>query len=171
MPEVRPAIRRLFCRLITSLLPEPSLCESPNRLQNDLFDFEDFDDDELNLLATFLSCNSVSPEEALAANDDANLFASSSSSDDEWNADDRSHHPTPKATACPLKAPVDTFNLEDASEDAPVLFTELYNDNQFRSGPMSPDMAPTHRALDLSKQNKELLEILGAMQQTALRQS
>jgi hypothetical protein len=83
MPEVLPAIWRLFRRLITSLPPEPSSRTGPNRLQNDLLGFQDFDDDELNLLATFLSSNPVFPEEALAASGDANLFASLSSSADE----------------------------------------------------------------------------------------
>jgi hypothetical protein len=88
--EIPAAIRRLLRRLITSLPPEPSPWEGQNRPQNDLLGFEDFDNDELNLIATFLNSNRVSPEEALAANDDVNLFASSSSSDDEWDADDRS---------------------------------------------------------------------------------
>jgi hypothetical protein len=133
MPEVPPAIRRLLCGLISSLPPEPSPWEGPNRPQNDRLGFEDCDDDELNLIATFLSRNPVSPEEAPAANDDANRFASSFSSDDEWDADDRSPYPAPKVTAYLLKAPVDTFNLEDASEDARVLFPELYNKDPFRS--------------------------------------
>jgi hypothetical protein len=97
--------------------------EGPNRPQTDLLGFEDFEDNKLNLLATFLSRDSVSPEEALADSDDANLFAFSSSSDDEWDAGNRSPYPTPKIMAHSLKAPVDTFNLEDASEDARVLFT------------------------------------------------
>jgi hypothetical protein len=133
MSEVPPVIRRLLRRLIISLLPESSPWEGPNRPQNNLLGVGDFDDDELNLLAIFLSSNPVSPEEALAANDDANLFSSSSSSDDEWDADDRSPYPTSKVIAYPLKAPVDTFNLEDASEDARVLFTELYKHDQFQS--------------------------------------
>jgi hypothetical protein len=131
----------------------------PKSPQNDLLGFEDFDDDELNILETFLSSNPVFPEETLAANDDANLFAPSSSSDDEWDANDRSPYPTPKVTACPLTAPVDTFNLEGASESARVLFTELYNNDQFRS-------AESFR--EQSKQSKEILKILGAMQQTLL---
>jgi hypothetical protein len=77
MSEVPQAIRRLLHRLMTSLPPEPSPWEGLNRSQNNFLGFEDFDDDELNLLATFLSSNPVSSEEALAANDDANLFASS----------------------------------------------------------------------------------------------
>jgi hypothetical protein len=32
-----------------------------------------------------------------------------------------------------LKTPVDTFNMEDATDDARVLFTEFYNNDQFRS--------------------------------------
>jgi hypothetical protein len=87
-----------------------------------------FDDDELALIATFVSSNPLSPEEVLAANDDANLFASSSSSD-EWDAEDRSPYPTPKVAAYPLKAPIDTFNLEEASEDARLLFPKLYNND------------------------------------------
>jgi hypothetical protein len=78
-----------------------------------------------------LSSNPVSREEALADNDDANLFASSSSFNGEWDADNRSLYPTPKVTAYPLKAPVETFNFEDVSEDARVLWTGLYNNDQF----------------------------------------
>jgi hypothetical protein len=90
MSEVMPAILKLLRRLITSLSPEPFPWEGQNRAQNHLLGFEDFDDDKLDLLATFLSSNPVSPEEALATNDDANLFASFSSSDDELDADYRS---------------------------------------------------------------------------------
>jgi hypothetical protein len=133
MSEALPAIQRLLRRLITSLPPEPSPWEGPNRPHNDLLDFEDFEGGELNLLATFLRSNPVSPEETLAANDDTNLFTSFSSFDDEWDADDRRAYPTLKVTAYPLKALVDTFNIQDASEDARVLFTELYRNDQFRS--------------------------------------
>jgi hypothetical protein len=133
MSEVPPTIRRILRRFITSLPPEPSPWEDPHRPQNDLLGFEDFDDDELNFLTTFLSSNPVFPEEALAVNDDANLYTSSSSSDDEWDADDRSPYLTPKVTAYPLKAPVDTFDLEDASGDARIIFSELCNNDQFRS--------------------------------------
>jgi hypothetical protein len=133
MSEVMLAIRGLLHRLITSLSPEPSPWEGSNRLQNDFLNFEDFDDDELNLLATFLSSSPVSPEEALTANDDGNLFASSSSFDDKCDADDRSPYPRPNVTTYPLKAPIHTFNLEDASEDAQVLFTKLYNNDHCQS--------------------------------------
>jgi hypothetical protein len=84
-----------------SFHPEPSPLEGPNRPQNDLIGFEDFDDDELNLIATFLSRNPVSPEEAHSANDDGNLFASSSSSDNEWDADDRTPIPRRRSLVIP----------------------------------------------------------------------
>jgi hypothetical protein len=60
MFKVPPAIGRHLRRLITLLPPEPSLWEGPNRPQNDVLSFEDFDDDELNLVATILSSNPVS---------------------------------------------------------------------------------------------------------------
>jgi hypothetical protein len=41
--------------------------------------------------------------------------------------------PRPKVIDCPLKAPADTFNLEDTSEGERVPLTELYNNDQFRS--------------------------------------
>jgi hypothetical protein len=66
-------------------------------------------------------------------------------------SDDRSSYP--------LNAPVDTFNLEDASEDAQVLLTELYNNDQYRS-------AESFR--ELSKQIKKILKILGTMRQNLL---
>jgi hypothetical protein len=125
MYEVPPAIRTLLCRLITSLPPEPSPWEGPNRPQDDFLGFEDFDDDELNLLATFLRSNPVSPEEALAANDDVNLFASLSSPDDEWDADDGGPYSIPKVTTYPLKAPVDPSILNMSPRCASIIYRTL----------------------------------------------
>jgi hypothetical protein len=53
MSEVPPAIRSLLRRLFASAPPKPSPWKGPNRPQNDLLGFEDFDDDELNLLTAF----------------------------------------------------------------------------------------------------------------------
>jgi hypothetical protein len=108
----------------------------------------------MRIIAAFFRRRQFSPEEALAANDNARPFAPSFSSD----GNGRAMTIAPSGFVHPLKPPVDEFNLDDVNNKPQTPFTDLLT-------------WCIHPAPDRLRQHKEIRENLEPTQHVLLPQA
>jgi hypothetical protein len=113
--------------------------DGPQRRQSDLAEFEDFTDDEIEIIRDILDTHPMTLDEVVAAGQQV-LFRSSSSSDDDdatWIPADEDGNlleiPQPTPTSNLLKPPIDVFNLESLEQEVQSTFAEIYSTETFQA--------------------------------------
>jgi hypothetical protein len=114
-------IPRLVPRLVSFLPLNIDPWVRPRQAQQDLMTFEDYSDDEIQLLSEYLNRAHEAASTEVIASDNGILveatLTSSSSSDDDWAGDAQDEVLEPSRTRQPLKPAIHEFSAERVSPE------------------------------------------------------